>query len=128
MPIAEKQRKFVEEAVVGVAEHLDGGWAGVAIDTAIKTLDCRDQFLPRLVIVFVGDLMVKLARWTFQRVGATHTTFARSSLIFGAASSSPLYVTSAMLPRPYTILAGIDDLVLGEREIGIGVEVVAKPW
>jgi hypothetical protein len=56
LPVAEEERELGEEAVVDVADELDGRRAGVARDAAFEVLRAGDQRLPLVEFILVLDL------------------------------------------------------------------------
>ena len=99
LPVSEEERDLGEEAVVDVANQLDGGWARVARNAAFEVRGASNERFPPLEVVFILNLDAgkqdSALRW-----GGVLLTTALSSLLISPAASSPVYCIWAMLPRP----------------------------
>jgi hypothetical protein len=59
LPVAEKQRKLEEEAIVRVAERRQGLGTRVAVESAFQALAGANELLPALEVVGVGILSTR---------------------------------------------------------------------
>lgn len=74
LPVAEEEREFGKEAVVGLAEGSDGMRTGIPVDTTLERLNRPNEFLPRLVVVRLLFL---------QRVSVSYTRNLRKTYYLG---------------------------------------------
>jgi hypothetical protein len=86
LPVPEEERELGEEAVVGIADQLDGRGTRVARNAALELGRAGDEGLPALELVFVLNL-VAVSACPRRQVRGMLTTASRSFLISAAASS-----------------------------------------